>query len=236
MNLVLLFPSDLCGTRATLRDHRFEHIRKVIRPQLGDTVTVGLLDGDIGEGVVEALNDHEVVLDVTYEAEPPPPIPAVLLLALPRPKSLFKSLQLATTMGVKEVHLFNASRVEKSFWQSRRLTPEAIREHLLIGLSQAKDTVVPTVRLHRLFAPFINDALPGIAQGAPGYIAHPSEDHQPCPRGRTQRTLLAVGPERGFIPHEVGQFRNAGFEPIALGPRILRVEQALPVFLAKMFD
>ncbi|HDR46858.1 MAG TPA: RsmE family RNA methyltransferase, partial [Geoalkalibacter subterraneus] len=37
---------------------------------------------------------------------------------------------------------------------------------------------------------------------------------------------LFVGPEGGFAPKEVEDFRALGFLPVSLGPRILRTETA----------
>ena len=237
MNMVLLFTPDFQDDDVVvLRDKRFVHIRDVIQPEVGDTVTVGRLNGRMGEAYVLGMSPDFVTMRVVYEQDPPAALPVTLLMALPRPKSLFKSLQLATTMGVKEIHLYNSSRVDKSFWQSRKLHQDEMRQHLLIGLEQAKDTLVPTITLHRLFAPFINDALPQIAKGRERYLAHPSEHQRPCPHSLTTPTVLAMGPERGLIDHEVRRFVDSGFQPVGLGQRILRVEQALPVILAKMFD
>ena len=190
----------------------------------------------MGEATVVSLDGESAVLDVAFEGPPPPPLPVVLLMALPRPKSLFKSLQLATTLGVKEIHFFNCSRVDKSFWKSRELEPKAIEKHLILGLEQAVDTLLPTVTLHRMFSHLINDRLPEIARGRDRYLAHPTPDAVACPHSLSTPTVLAMGPERGFIEHEVRCFESAGFETIALGRRILRVEQALPVMLGKMFD
>jgi 16S rRNA (uracil1498-N3)-methyltransferase len=38
--------------------------------------------------------------------------------------------------------------------------------------------------------------------------------------------LLLSGPEGGLSAQEVGQARAAGFEPVTLGPRVLRAETA----------
>lgn len=237
MNLVLLSVSDFGeGRRVRLTGRRFRHIKQVIRPVVGDTVTVGLLNGDLGEAEVLTLDAQSVELDVVFDRPPPPPLPVVLLMALPRPKSLSKILQLAATMGVKQIHLYNSSRVDKSFWQSKQLRHEAMAEHLRVGLEQAKDTTMPTVELHRLFAPFINDAMPALIEGRDAYLAHPADAQRPCPHRLEGPAVLAVGPERGLIDYEVRRFMEAGFEVVGLGPRVLRVEQALAVALAKMFD
>ncbi len=106
----------------------------------------------------------------------------------------------------------------------------------MLGLEQAKDTLMPRVTLHLLFSHFVNDALAEIIEGKACFVAHPSADHRPCPHQVNAPSVLALGPERGLIEHEVRCFRARGFEPVGLGARILRVEQALPVMLAKMFD
>jgi len=43
---------------------------------------------------------------------------------------------------------------------------------------------------------------------------------------RPQRVALLIGPEGGFAAAEVAAARNAGFLPVALGPRLLRTETA----------
>ena len=45
-------------------------------------------------------------------------------------------------------------------------------------------------------------------------------------------TALLVGPEGGFTPAEMDAARDAGFDTVTLGPRILRVETAAMVAVA----
>ena len=47
-----------------------------------------------------------------------------------------------------------------------------------------------------------------------------------------QRLTVVVGPEAGFSDGEEAAAIDAGFQPVSLGPRVLRTETAAPVILA----
>lgn len=49
---------------------------------------------------------------------------------------------------------------------------------------------------------------------------------------RPARLSLFVGPEGGLAPHEAASAREAGLQPVSLGPRILRTETAAIVICA----
>ena len=137
-------------------------------------------------------------------------------------------------MGVKNVYLVNASRVEKSFWQSPLLAPESIEEQLLLGLEQSRDTLLPAVHLRKLFKPFVEDELKGIVGESTAIVAHPISE-QRCPIDCQVPITLAIGPEGGFIPFEIEKLIQAGFDPVHLGRRILRVENAVPALLSRLY-
>jgi RsmE family RNA methyltransferase len=156
------------------------------------------------------------------------------VLALPRPKMLRRILRNVAEFGVAELHLINSFRVEKSYWQSPVLAEHSIREYLLQGLEQCRDTRLPVVHCHQGFKPFVEDFLPGLIAGRRALLAHPGE-HPPCPRDVAGDILLVIGPEGGFIPYEVQKLQDAGCEVISLGPRILRVENAIISVLGRLF-
>ena len=234
MNLILLFDGDfidprrvrLCGRRST-------HVRTVHRAAVGDTLRVGRLGGRVGSGTVVSLADDALVLDVALDRDPPPPAALTLLLALPRPKVLRRVLQCVAAIGVKHVVLLNAWRVEKSFWASPALLPAALHEQLLLGLEQGGDTVVPTVDLQSRFKPFVQDEVPALIAATRALVAHPPAS-SPCPRAMAKHVTLAVGPEGGFTAYEVELLCAQGFEAVSLGPRPLRVEQAVPALLGRL--
>jgi RsmE family RNA methyltransferase len=142
--------------------------------------------------------------------------------------------QTVATMGVPKLILVNSYRVEKSFWQTPFLEPEAIREQLILGLEQTRDTILPEVIIEKRFKPFVEDRLPAIAQGTLGLVGHPGP-FPPCPRGLDQPVTLAIGPEGGWIPYEIDLLGKAGLTPVQLGERILRVETAVTALLARLF-
>jgi RsmE family RNA methyltransferase len=137
-------------------------------------------------------------------------------------------------MGVKRIVLMATWRVEKSFWESPVLRPEGLREQMILGLEQARDTVLPAVTLRRRFKPFVEDEVPDLIRDTRALLAHPLAA-QPCPRAVQGAVTLAVGPEGGFIPYEVEAFRARRFEVVSLGERSLRVEHAIPVLLGRLF-
>jgi RsmE family RNA methyltransferase len=234
MNLVLLFDGDFVGdARVRLTGRRADHARVVHRAQSGDRLRVGRLGGRIGSGVITALDAHAIEMTVAFEADPPPPAPVTLLLALPRPKVVRRVLQCVAAIGVKRVVLVHAARVEKSFWSSPALEPGVLREQLLLGLEQGGDTVLPAVELRRRFKPFVEDESAALIAGTRALVAHPAAA-APCPRGAAGHVTLAVGPEGGFVPYEIDLLSAHGFEPVSLGPRPLRVEHAVAALLGRL--
>lgn len=234
MNLILLGKTDfITDDRVRLSGRRLQHILAVHKAETGERLRVGVIDGNIGSGLITDIDSEAVELQVELTQLPPAPLPVTLLLALPRPKMLKRILQAVTSLGVKQIYLFNSYRVEKSFWGSPLLQPEKLREHLLLGLEQARDTRLPEVHLRQRFKPFVEDELPELIEGTRAVVAHPASEEgtllQP-----NRSTTLAIGPEGGFIPYEIEKLVECGFEPFSLGERILRVETAVPVLLSRL--
>ncbi len=236
MNLILISPKDFTNTPSRIRldQRRYNHLRDIHRVQIGDELSIGLIGGCVGRGKIVSLNHSCLEMDIRLNQQPPPPLPLTLILALPRPNILKRSLQAASVMGVKKIFLIHSARVEKSFWLSSVLQPERIREQLLLGLEQAKDTILPEVELRPFFRPFVDDELLELIRGTLPLVAHP-ESQFPCPSSVQQPVTLMIGPEGGFIAHEIEGLRRLGFTPVHLGDRVLRVDMAVPALLARLF-
>lgn len=233
MNLILLSPEQAVSeTRYALTDRQYDHIVKVLKKAQGENLRVGILNGNIGD----AKFDHEERQVEIQELAtlPPAALPMELVLALPRPNMLKRTLMNMTAMGVKTIHLLHSAKVEKSYWQSPVLQQASIHEYLLEGLEQARDTILPKVQLHTKFKPFVEEVLPPLMSGKLGLVAHPYEADV-CPVALEQSCILAIGPEGGWNEFEIEKWQEQGFKSVHLGERILKVETAVPVLLSRLY-
>ncbi|MGR3219814.1 MAG: 16S rRNA (uracil(1498)-N(3))-methyltransferase [Candidatus Anammoxibacter sp.] len=235
MNLILLFKNDFIdGTkRVLLNGRRLKHIVNVHKALVGDKLCVGLEGNNIGTGTIIRLDDNEIEMDVALDRSPPDAVAATLILALPRPRVLKRILSQVCAMGIKKIILINSYRVEKSFWKSPALNNNNLREKLILGLEQGRDTILPEVLIRPLFKPFVEDELPDIVKETIPFVAHPLAAEQ-CPYNVGKPVTLAIGPEGGFTSYEVGKLEECGFRPVQLGKRILHVETAVPFLLSRL--
>ncbi|PLW81958.1 16S rRNA (uracil(1498)-N(3))-methyltransferase [Kineobactrum sediminis] len=233
MNL-LLFSAGECDTEGQLHlsGRRAQHVCQVLKARAGDQLVVGEINGLMGHAQVVAIEPQYVQLSVTLDQRPPAKLPVSLVVALPRPKMLRRILRAAAEFGVDNIHLINSYRVEKSYWQTPVLAPDTVRDYLLQGLEQARDTMLPGVHVHKRFKPFVEDDLPALMADREALLAHPG-NVPVAPAEPTRRRLLVIGPEGGFIPYEVEKLLAAGCRQVSLGTRILRVENAVAALLGR---
>jgi RsmE family RNA methyltransferase len=236
MNCILLEPGEITAERATLHGRRARHVVEVLRAEPGQIVRVGILGGRLGRAAVTSISDESVELgSMELDTEAPAALPVVLCVAMPRPKSLRRILHAATTLGVKRIVLMESWRVDKSYWQTPLLTPDAIRTVLTLALEQAVDTVLPTVEIQRRFRPFVENQVPALIRDTTAVVAHPGSA-EPMPSAGSGAVTLFVGPDRGFNPFEIELLAAHGVRSCHLGPRILRVDEAVPALLGRLLS
>lgn len=242
MNLLLFHRHECEDGRLRLAagDRRLLHICEVLASRRGDSLRAGELNGP--RGVVELcrdpLPDQDLELRFVATDRPGPPMSGQVFLALPRPQSLKKVLFLLPQIGVRRLVLLRSSRVEKSFFHSPLLHKGEWRRHLWLGMEQAGQSLMPELRIHQYFRPFIEDQVPKLTSSGARLLLHPGPDgnddlvsRPALPGGEW---ALAIGPEGGWQEHELDAWRSAGFTPIGLGARILRVESALHHAVAQL--
>ena len=226
MNQLLLKKLPAPGESVTVTGTRAEHIRTVLRAKPGDTLKTGVLNGASGVGIIRSIERGKAVLDsFVFDSPPPASLPIILAVALPRPQSLKKVLHFAASAGIPELMLFQSARVEKSYWNSNLLQPEALENELIEGAEQGCTTTLPELKFFRSFREFMTEA-DRRKEEFHRIVAHPVPEKPFSEKPQAEKILLTIGPEGGFLPSEVAAMENCGFQKFSCGKHILRVEFA----------
>ncbi len=235
MNILIYKPEQLSdGYIKIVRPTQIEHIQSVLKLSDGDRLRIAKLNDKLGQGRIAKLaQDYILIEPLEGFEEPPAALPCTLILALPRPQQLKRLLVHISSLGIKEIHLIQSTRVEKNYWQSPKL--KDAESYLIEGLEQALDCVLPKLYLHKNYQFFLKNSLKDIIKNKELWLAHPGKHEKAKQQAHGEHAVL-IGPEGGFVPKEVEDFEEMGAKKIQLGRRILKVETALPVLIGAMFQ
>ena len=248
MNRILFEPAEIGpDCRAVFGGVRAEHVRTVLKGTVGQILKTGVIGGEIGQSVIEAISQESVTVQCTHDRPPLPPW-CDLVLAPPRPRVMKRLLPQLATIGVRRIFLVGAEKVEKAFWGAQLLKPEIYRPFLVEGLMQgAVSTEPPEIHQVRNFKRWLDSG--DFERDFPGQdkriVAHP------YPVGTVPEVsvgtvpevlppvgtvpVFAIGPEGGWTDAEVLALEAHGFKRHALGPRILKTETAAIALLSRFF-
>jgi RsmE family RNA methyltransferase len=234
VNLLLFDPGEVdADGLVVLRDEHARHVRSVLRATTGQPLRIGIVDGPIGTGLIERLDDRAATLRCAFSHVPPRPR-LDLLLALPRPKVLRRLWAQIAALGVGRIILSNAAGVERDYFDTHLLEARVYRPLLVEGLQQARDTRLPIVTIHRQFRKLVEDELDTASTADCRLVADPQCDRplSTAVPAAAARLMLAVGPERGWNEFELALLHAHGFASAGLGPRTLRSDTACLALLA----
>jgi RsmE family RNA methyltransferase len=236
VNLIILEPDEVSGAGdVSLTGARAAHLMKILQVELGKQVRIGVLDGPHGTAIVQSVRDGAVDLRCTLETEMPKRPNVDLLLAVPRPKVMRRLWAQIAALGVGQIILTNAEKVERNYFDTHILAPETYRPLLIEGLQQARDTRLPAVSIHRQFKILIEDRLDALFGSGLRVVADPSATclfSDAIRASHGERLLLAIGPEGGWNAFELSLLAGHGFQPVGMGPRTLRTDTACVALLA----
>lgn len=240
MNCLILFPDEISPDgRAHLKGRRADEVaaKHDLTPKIN--ILAGVQGGKLGHAEIESLKAGEVKLKIILERDPAPRLPISLIVAVPRPQSVKKIVQLSASIGIESLHFVRAFRSQKSYLQSKSLLAENIQAELINGLEQAVETIAPKVFVHNSFSQFMAESLGPELLTKPEsgcFIADPSAKVSLLARETklgAEFYYLALGPESGWAKQEVEAFSALGFRGVSLGQRMLRTEVAAAVLLGQ---
>jgi 16S rRNA (uracil1498-N3)-methyltransferase len=236
VNLLLIDDAELGGDGVfTIADRRAQHLRTVLGVQMGSTVRAGVIGSYAGTAEVIALTNDAITLRFGGETTTPVPIPVELLLAMPRPKVITRTIEIAASFGVRRIDLTNAWRVDKSYLGSPRLAPDALALAARFGAEQGATTHIPSITVHDRFMGLLDARYAHAATGDEvRVVAHPGAPPIEQVLTTDGTVTLAIGPEGGWIDRELETLVTRGFRPVSLGGPILRVEAAVASALGQL--
>lgn len=243
MNCLLLPTKNFSADTAYIDElSQINHVNKVLKATVGDTLKIGQLGGDLGTAIIDGVTHERIQLcDVQLTIAPPPKLDLTVILALPRPKVLRRLIMDMTALGVRDIILINSYRTQKSYWQSPMLA--RLDEFVLEGLQQGVDTLAPNITLAKRFKPFVEDELASLITNR-AIVAHPYSEQSFTQYLQQQDylqqldllalpSLVCIGAEGGWIDYEIELLAAQGGESVHIGPRILRTEAAVNVLLGQ---
>lgn len=195
------------------------HLARVRRVPVGADVTLFCGDGLDYPAVVTGTHRRGVELQVAAPIANPREWGHRLLAAVPLPKADRSSflVEKLTELGITELQPLLTDR---SVVTPRDGKTEKLRRTAIEACKQCQRSVVPLIREPCPLSEFL--ALPELP--AARFVADFAG--RPWSKPAPQDTAFLVGPEGGLTDEERTAAANAGFQPVRLGSRVLRVETA----------
>jgi 16S rRNA (uracil1498-N3)-methyltransferase len=221
-------PAQAQGSVVAITGEDLRHIRTVLRKRPDDLLT--LLDGQGMEYTarIAEVRKDEIVTEIIERTRRELTRPRIILgQGFPKSDKMDWIVQKATELGVASiVPIITERTVMKVKDEGKRVSrwEKIAREAAM----QSNRPDIPEIGAVRTF----DDFLGTLASGPRTLLIIPWEEGTtPIKRvlrslGEWESVVVLIGPEGGFSEDETGLARTRGFQPVSLGPRILRTETA----------
>jgi len=216
------------ATTASLTGDQAAHLARVLRAEPGQIYDV-VSNGFLHRAEILSVSEAEVLFTLHEELESDAALPLRLLLAVFKFDHMEWAIEKATELGIARITPILARRTEKHLAQSALKRSERWRRIALEASKQSRRTDIP----------HIADPIPlkqALAEETSPTRILLSETEQTLTLTAALKaatssqqetdTALAIGPEGGWTPEEMSLFTQHQWQPVTLGPRILRAETA----------
>jgi len=210
------------------------HAARVLRLRNGDAIT--LFNGQGGEYAarITAIGKHDVTVAIERHdpVERESPLPVTLVQAVSSGERMDLTIQKAVELGVARIVPVESERCVVRLKGARAEKRVAHWQQVVISAcEQCGRNRIPEVRmispLDVWLAAEVSDAF--------RWVLLPGANTALRDLPRPQKPIeLLVGPEGGLTDVEADAARRAGYQPVRLGPRVLRTETAAPALLAAL--
>jgi len=217
----------------TLDGDEAHHCTQVVRCSVGDRVAVFDGQGREAGGSIESAEGGKVVIAVrTRETTARPPAELTLCQAVPKGKNMDLIVQKATELGAsrivpllsdRTVVRLEADELEKKRAKWQRVALEACKQCGQNWLPEVAAPIGVSDFLRRTGKPDSDEILLVAAiDDRARSLKETLADAESTPG----KASIMIGPEGDFTPAELNDAFSAGYQPLSLGPIVLRSETA----------
>jgi 16S rRNA (uracil1498-N3)-methyltransferase len=216
--------------RGTIVGPELEHMRRVLRLEAGDHVTVFDDTGWEHEAVVRAFSADEGEIDIlrSYPADRESSLAVTLAVGLTKGQKIDLVIEKATELGVQTiipfVSAYTVPRLDEGKIERRA---ERWAKIAVNAAKQCGRTRIPKILPLHDFQGLVRQPWPAMLkllfwEREAQQTLKQMHEKEPHPRA----AFLLVGPEGGFSFEEAKAAQQHGFAPVHLGRRTLRAETA----------
>jgi 16S rRNA (uracil1498-N3)-methyltransferase len=220
------------GQSVALCEDAANHAGKVLRMQAGEVLELFNGDGNNYTALIAEVGKKQLVVDIQSVSDNPIESPLKLHLGqgISRGDRMDFAIQKAVELGVSEITpLFtercgvklDAERLEKKREQWQKI--------VISACEQSGRSIVPPVHTPVTLEKWLGQADNCLKLTLDPWTSATIKQLTP-----TDRLRLVIGPEGGFSDREVAATTLAGFQPVRLGPRVLRTETAALTAIAAL--
>jgi len=227
---------NLQDKKGRISGQELEHMRKVLRLQPGDHVTLFDDEGWEHEGVIRSYTDELGEVEILNSSQPKreAALDITLAQALGKGEKMDWVVEKATELGVRTILPFFSSRTVPKLDRAKMERRQSRWKKIALSATkQSGRTKVPEILDVSDFADLVRKPWPCEQK----LLFWEEESQQSLTQIREEKNrldslLLVIGPEGGFHPQEVSEAMRHGFRAVRLGRRILRTETAALAALA----
>ena len=234
-------PSNIFGDRMVLDGGEYNHLKNVLRKQVGDTLLICDGEGHEFDCRIAAYENGQVIFDIleTRDGNTELGISVTLYQGLPKKDKLEWIIEKAVELGAARVVPVSCAR-SIAKWDDPAREEKKVKRFQAIAEAASKQCgrgVIPTVGSVVSFAEAMKEA-----KAESDVILFPYENAEGMQATeavmksikKRDKVAVFIGPEGGFAPEEVTLAEQNGAKVISLGRRILRTETAAMAVLSHL--
>jgi len=220
MTLPFFYVEDLQNASLVLDEDTSKHVIQVLRMQKGEKLLLTNGKGQKAEAEIVDDNRKRCAVNIlTTETAPPKPRNIAIAISLTKNASRFEwFLEKATEIGVSEIIPLICERTEKEKFRYDRM-----KNILVSAMLQSQQSWLPLLYEPTEFKKVVSES-----KHQQKFIAHcvEEEKQQLSSVNNHLSSIILIGPEGDFTPHEIQLAVQNNFLPVTLGETRLRTETA----------